>query len=543
MTKPWWRDAVIYQVYLPSFADGNGDGYGDLAGLRSRLPYLRDLGVDALWITPWYPSPMVDGGYDVSDFRGINPLFGSLGEAEQLIAEAHELGLRVIPDIVPNHTSDQHEWFKAALAAGPGSLERERYIFRPGKGENGELPPNNWPSRFGGSAWKRITEKDGQPGEWYLHLYAPEQPDLNWDNPEIRAEFRDILRFWFDRGVDGFRIDVAHGNIKQEGLPDILPGADEATDGSHPYRDHEGLQDLFTDWRQVADEYDGERTFVAELWLPSTERMARHLRPGLLHTAFNFNFLRTAWEPRAVRAVIDDTMTSLGAVGAPPTWVLSNHDVVRHISRFGRPPQGWGNGQRYIVEGPLDMGLALKRARSAAMLTLALPGGAYVYQGDELGLPEVEDISDEALRDPIWENSGRTIRGRDGCRVPLPWAGDSAPFGFSPSGATAPPWLPQPWDWGDRAVTAQENDPGSMLCFYREAIQIRHEQTALGDGTFTWNQSSADVLDFSREPGFRCILNFSHQDVTLPEDGEVLLASIELNGRSLPPDAAVWLSS
>ncbi|WP_415082372.1 glycoside hydrolase family 13 protein [Micropruina sp.] len=542
MTTPWWRDAVIYQVYLPSFADGDGDGFGDIEGLRSRLPYLRELGVDALWITPWYRSPMVDGGYDVADFRAIDPRFGTLSEAEQLIGDAHALGLRVIPDIVPNHTSDQHAWFQAALRAGPGSPERDRYIFRPGRGRDGELPPNNWPSRFGGPAWQRVTEPDGSPGEWYLHLYAPEQPDVNWANPEVRAEFRDILRFWFDRGIDGFRIDVAHGNIKQQGLPDIMPGADEATDGSHPYRDHEGLQELFAEWRQVADEYDGDRTFVAELWLPSTERMARHLRPGLLHTAFNFNFLRTAWEPTALRAVIDDTMTSLDAVGAPATWVLSNHDVTRHVSRFGRPPKGWGNGAHYVIEGPLDGELGRRRARAAAMLTLALPGGCYVYQGDELGLAEVEDLPEAALRDPVWTNSGHTRRGRDGCRVPLPWSGDRSPYGFSAAGAESP-WLPQPACWAGHTVADQDGDPASHLELYRTGLRIRRSHPALGDGSMTWNESAPGVLDFSRARGFRCILNFADDDVPLPPTGEVLLSSVTLTGRFLPPDSAVWLTS
>ena len=538
----WWRDAVIYEVYLPSFADGNGDGYGDLAGLRSRLGYLRDLGVDALWITPWYPSPMVDGAYDVADYRDINPLFGDLVEAEKLIVEAHGLGLRVIPDIVPNHTSDQHVWFQAALAAGAGSPERDRYIFRPGRGAAGELPPNNWPSRFGGSAWRRITEADGRAGEWYLHLYAPEQPDLNWNNPEVRAEFRDILRFWFDRGIDGFRIDVAHGNVKQDGLPDVAPDADEARDGSHPYRDQDGLQEIFAEWRKVADEYDGDRTFVAEAWVPSTDRLARYVRQGQLHTAFNFNFLRTAWEPKALRAVIDDTLESLSAVGAPPTWVLSNHDVVRHVSRFGRSPQGWGNGQRYVIKGPLDLELGRKRARAAAMLTQALPGGCYVYQGDELGLAEVEDLPDAALRDPIWENSGRTSRGRDGCRVPLPWSGAAAPFGFSPSGAHASTWLPQPASWAGITVADQSDEPDSMLNFYRAMLKIRKAVPALGDGALRWNESPGDVLDFSRQPGFRCVVNLSERDLPLPEDSEILLSSSGLKNAMLPPDVAVWLA-
>jgi alpha-glucosidase len=540
--SPWWRDAVIYEVYLRSFADGNGDGVGDLAGLRSRLPYLRELGVDALWITPWYPSPMADGGYDVADFRDIDPVFGTLGEAERLIAEAHQHGLRVIPDIVPNHTSDRHAWFRAALAAGPGSPERARYLFRPGRGPDGAEPPNNWLSRFGGPAWRRVVEADGRPGEWYLHLYAPEQPDLNWAHPQVRAEFESILRFWFDRGIDGFRIDVAHGMVKDPDLPDVAPGADQATDGNHPYRDREELQEIFRGWRAVADSYPGDRTFVAEAWVPSPVRLARYVRPGRLHTAFNFNFLRTAWDPRALRSVIDDTLASLGAVGAPPTWVLSNHDVVRHVSRFGRPAQGWANGERYRILAPLDLELGRRRARAAALLLLALPGGCYVYQGEELGLAEVEDLPEEALQDPMWTQSGHTTRGRDGCRVPLPWAGAAPPFGFSPPGA-ADPWLPQPAIWAGLTAQDQAGDPGSMLTLYLTGLRLRREHPALGDGGLAWCDSGPEVLDFTREFGFRCVLNFSPDEISLPVGSSVLLASAELPDGRLPPDTAAWLGA
>jgi alpha-glucosidase len=540
--SPWWRDAVIYEVYLRSFADGNGDGVGDLAGLRSRLPYLRDLGVDALWITPWYPSPMADGGYDVADFRDIDPVFGTLGEAERLIAEAHQHGLRVIPDIVPNHTSDRHAWFRAALAAGPGSPERARYLFRPGRGADGAEPPNNWPSRFGGPAWRRVVEADGRPGEWYLHLYAPEQPDLNWANPQVHAEFDSILRFWFDRGIDGFRIDVAHGMVKDPDLPDVAPGADQATDGNHPYRDREELQEIYRGWRAVADSYPGDRTFVAEAWVPSPARLARYVRPGRLHTAFNFNFLRTAWEPGGLRAVIDDTVSSLGAVGAPPTWVLSNHDVLRHVSRFGRPAQGWANGERYRIRAPLDLELGRRRARAAALLLLALPGGCYVYQGEELGLAEVEDLPEEALRDPMWTQSGHTNRGRDGCRVPLPWSGAAPPFGFAPPGA-ADPWLPQPAGWAGLTAQDQDGDPGSVLTLYRTGLRLRREHPALGDGGLAWCDSGPEVLDFTREPGFRCVLNFSTDEIPLPVGWSVLLASAELPDGHLPPDTAAWLGA
>ena len=540
MAEPWWRSAVIYQIYLRSFADGNGDGIGDLAGVRARLPYLRELGVDALWITPWYPSPMADGGYDVADFRDIDPVFGTLAEAEQLIDEAHRHGLRVIPDIVPNHTSDRHVWFQAALAAGPGSSERARFFFRPGRGVGGDEPPNNWPSRFGGPAWTRVAGPDGAPGEWYLHLYTPEQPDLNWAHPEVRAEFESVLRFWFDRGIDGFRIDVAHGLAKDPDLPDFAGGLDSISDGGHPYRDRDEVQEIYQRWREIADSYPGERTFVAEAWVPP-HRMANYVRPGRLHTSFNFTFLRAPWVAEQLREVIDATLTHLGAAGAPATWVLSNHDVPRHPSRYGRAPQHWVTGARFRLDDPLDATLGDRRARAAALLLLALPGGAYVYQGDELGLTEVEDLPEHLLADPIWVRSGHTDRGRDGCRVPIPWSGDRPPFGFGPPGG-ADPWLPQPAAWAGRTAADQAGEPGSMLELYRAALRIRRAQPALGDGGFAWLSDRADVLDFRREPGFRCIVNLAADPVVLPDTGRVLLSSGELAEGRLPSDTAVWLA-
>ncbi|MFB9838899.1 alpha-amylase family glycosyl hydrolase, partial [Actinoallomurus acaciae] len=351
-SAPWWRSAVIYQIYIRSFADGNGDGVGDIAGIRSRLPYLRDLGVDAVWITPWYPSPMVDAGYDVADYTGIEPAFGTIADAEAFIAEAHDHGLRVILDIVPNHTSDRHAWFEAAMAAGPGSPERDRYVFRPGKGEHGELPPNDWRAAFGGGAWTRVAD-----GEWYLHLFAEAQPDLNWENTEVRRDFEKILAFWFDRGVDGFRIDVAHGLIKQEGLPDAGESVDvlEPTKREdHPHWDRDGVHEIFSEWRRVADRYDGDRAFVAEAWVSGPARLARYVRPGELQTAFNFDFLRAPWDATRLREVIDRSLGALGAVGAPATWVLSNHDVVRHVTRYGRPHTE-GRGPRGGRAEPLDL--------------------------------------------------------------------------------------------------------------------------------------------------------------------------------------------
>jgi alpha-glucosidase len=545
-TKPWWRDAVIYQIYLRSFADGNGDGMGDIAGIRSKLPYLRDLGVDAIWINPWYPSPQADAGYDVADFRDIDPRFGTLAEAEQLIAEAHEHGIRVIPDVVPNHTSDQHAWFQVALAAGPGSPERERYLFRPGTGPDGAQPPNNWRSTFGGPAWTRVTEPDGSPGQWYLHLFAPQQPDLNWEHPEVRAEFESILRFWFDRGVDGFRIDVAHGLVKDADLPDLRSFEHAGRDypgGEHPHWDRDDVHDIYRGWRRVANEYDGDRKLVAEAWVNTPQRLANYVRSDGLHTAFNFDFLRCPWDASQLRQVIDTTIASLDVVGAPATWVLSNHDVSRHVTRYGRADTTFVPAEfDENYGGPVDLELGTRRARAAALLSLSLPGGVYVYQGEELGLWEVTDIPEELLQDPIWERTGHTMRGRDGCRVPLPWSGEAAPFGFSSPGSQAEPWLPQPKAWKDVSAEAQQGDPESMLRLYRTALRIRREHPALGDGDLVWNDAGEGVLSFGRTPGFACLVNLSTRPCPLPDHESILLASGRLDGDKLPSDTAVWLT-
>ncbi|GAA3595990.1 glycoside hydrolase family 13 protein [Streptomyces osmaniensis] len=542
-TAPWWRSAVIYQVYIRSFADGNGDGVGDIAGIRSRLPYLKSLGVDAIWINPWYKSPMADHGYDVADFREIDPLYGTVAEAEQLIEEAHAHGMRVIPDLVPNHTSDRHAWFQEALAAVPGSPERERYVFREGRGDDGSLPPNNWVSSFGGPAWTRLPD-----GQWYLHLFAPEQPDLNWEHPEVRAEFESILRFWFRRGVDGFRIDVAHALVKHPELPDLPPRQD-APDGQHrqhidhPHWDRDEVHEIYRAWRKVADEFPGDRSFVAEAWADTPERLAAYVRRDGLHTAFNFDFLMSSWDPKSLRTVIDDSLAMLGAVGAPATWVLSNHDVMRHVSRYGRTgTKRWLANEPYRPEGPLDVDLGTRRARAAALLMLALPGGAYIYQGEELGLPEVEDLPETVLQDPTWKRSGHTQRGRDGCRVPIPWSGRGAPYGFSADEASVEPWLPQPTDWAGRTVAAQTGDEASMLELYRTALRLRREHPALGDGTMTWLDTPEGVLAFSRDPGLVCVVNLSPKPHPVPDHNAVLLASGPVESGVLTPHQAAWLA-
>ncbi|WP_106401909.1 glycoside hydrolase family 13 protein [Actinocorallia populi] len=515
MSETWWRGAAIYQVYLRSFADGNGDGTGDLAGLRARLAYLAELGIDAIWLNPWYPSPMADGGYDVADYRGVHPWFGTLAEAEAFIGEAHGLGIRIIVDVVPNHTSDRSEWFRAALAAGPGSPERERFWFRPGRGD---APPNDWKSIFGGPAWTRVPD-----GEWYLHLFAPEQPDFNWTHPEVVQEFLDVLRFWFDRGVDGIRVDSAAVLVKD---PDAEP------DGLDPYTDRDAVHEIYRGWRALADTYPG-RVLVGEVWLPDQERLARYLRPDEMHTVFNFPFLGAPWDAGVLRGVIDDTFATLGPMGAPATWVLGNHDVTRPVTRYGRRDTSFDHADRKHL-APTDPVLGVRRARAAALLSLALPGGVYIYQGEELGLPEVEDLPDEMRQDPIWERSGRTDRGRDGCRVPLPWSGVEPPFGFG----DAEPWLPQPAGWKELTVEAQLADPASMLELYREALRVRRAE--LGDGSLTWLPSEEGVLAFARDSGLRCVVNLGAAPV--PVAGEVLLASGPLDGDGLlPPDTAVWL--
>ncbi|HEY2794844.1 MAG TPA: glycoside hydrolase family 13 protein [Micromonosporaceae bacterium] len=544
----------MYQVYIRSFADGNGDGVGDIAGIRAKLPYIVALGVDAIWINPWYPSPMADAGYDVSDYRDIEPVFGTLDEAAKLIAEAHAAGVRIILDIVPNHTSDQHPWFQEALVAEPGSEARDRYIFRDGRGAGGDEPPNDWQSRFGGPAWTRTTSPDGQ---WYLHLFAPEQPDVNWMNPAVPADFEKTLRFWFDRGVDGLRIDVAHGLMKQDGLPDVgdmlWPVPRVSSNGhmvrppwrQHPHWDLDSVHDIYRSWRAIADEYQPPRVFVSEAWVDVPERLARYVRPDEVHTTFNFSFLTSPWIADDLRSSIDETIREHRAVGAPPTWVIENHDVARAVSRYARSQERLLEPSlNLLMEGPADFGLGLRRARAAALLTLALPGGVYVYQGQELGLPEVENLPEDALQDPTWQRSGHTERGRDGCRVPIPWTTDGPSNGFSLGEATGDPWLPVPSGWGAYSVQAQAGAPASTLELYRAALRIRREHPALGDGEMEWLDVPAGVLAFRREPGFTFLVNMS--DRPLAPNGVLAGCTIVVTSEPLgpngliEPDVALW---
>jgi alpha-glucosidase len=535
VTGAWWRDAVMYEVYLRSFADGNGDGVGDLPGLRSRLPYLRDLGVDGIWITPWYPSPMADGGYDVSDYLDIDPLFGTLDDARALLEDAHGHGLKVIVDFVANHTSAAHPWFQAALAAPPGSPERARYHFRDGRGPGGSEPPNDWISAFGGPAW---TQTSGADGQWYLHLFAPAQPDLNWDDAGVRADFEAILRFWFDLGLDGLRVDAASGLAKEPGLPDHGFLADDTFapvrwTGS-PLWDVEGVHDILRSWRSIADGYPGERMFVGEVTVNGPARLARYMRPDELHTTFNLDFLKCPLDADRLRATIDATLAAFAPVGAPATWTLSNHDETRHVTRYGRAHTGVPIPPPWPPP-PVDLELGTRRARAMLLLMLALPGSVYLYQGEELGLAEVEDLADEDIQDPVWTSSGRTVRGRDGCRVPLPWSGTAPPFGFT----TGRPWLPQPPAWRAHTVHSQVDAPDSMLAFYRTALALRRAEVAAAPTELRWVPAPAAVLAFDRGENLRCVVNLSGSEHRL--DGEVLLASGPVTGGALLPDTAAWL--
>ncbi|MFC9286460.1 glycoside hydrolase family 13 protein [Streptomyces sp. NPDC057052] len=538
----WWRQAVVYQVYPRSFADADGDGLGDLRGITGRLPHLGALGVDALWLSPFYPSELADGGYDVIDPRDVDPHLGSLADFDALVAEAHRLGLKVIVDIVPNHTSHLHVWFREALAAGPGSPARERYVFRDGRGAHGELPPTDWQSVFGGSAWQRVPD-----GQWYLHLFAREQPDLNWDHDEVREDFRTTLRFWSDRGVDGFRVDVAHALAKDlsEPLRDLGAAGAAAEDvlatltpGSHPFYDRDEVHDIYRDWRRVLDSYSPPRTAVAEAWVPGTRR-ALYARPDELNQAFNFEYLQTPWDAEAIREVITSSLATARAVGASATWVLSNHDVVRHASRLMLPPGTDEN--TWLLSGGraphVDEEAGLRRARAATLLMLALPGSSYVYQGEELGLPEVADLPVEVLQDPLWEQTGRVRKGRDGCRVPLPWTTTGPSYGFGAGGA----WLPQPESFARYAVQAQDGTDGSTLELYRTALRLRRK---LLDGEdLTWAEDTPPgVLAFARSDGWRCVANLSDTPVPCPP-GEVLLSSAPPAGDGrIGPDTTVWLA-
>jgi alpha-glucosidase len=543
--KDWWRQAVVYQIYPRSYADNNGDGIGDLKGITSRVPYLKELGVDAVWLSPFYPSELADGGYDVADYRNIDPRIGTLEEFDEMLEALHAVGIRVFVDVVPNHSSDQHEWFQAALKAPKGSPERDRYIFRDGKGENGEIRPSELASHFGPTGWTRITEPDGTPGQWYMHLFAKEQPDFNWDNQEVRDDFIKTMRFWSDRGVDGYRIDVAHAlvkNLKDGHLPARTSFDLSAmkNDGTDDLFDRDEVHEIYKSWRQVYNEYDPPRVAVAEAWVHANRR-ARYASEEGLGQSFSFDLAFEPWNAKKFHDTIAYNLAASEKTGSSNTWVFSNHDVIRHATRFGLDAESLSNLPKWFRssdrESKINKPLGLARARAATMLILALPGSTYLYQGEELGLHEPLNIPSDQMQDPQWFRSEGSIS-RDGCRVPMPWTSTGSSFGFGPGGSH----LPQPEWFKDVNVQKQDGVAGSTLELYRTALMLRKGLVCAEK--LTWNKHwfNSNVLDFTRPNGWRSVTNFGNRSIKLPK-GKVLLSSGPLDGNRLPGNTTVWLQS
>lgn len=578
LNDDWWKQAVVYQIYPRSFKDANGDGLGDIPGITSKMQYLRELGIDAIWLSPFYPSDLADGGYDIIDYRNVDPRLGTMQDFDAMVSAAHQEGIKVIVDIVPNHTANKHAWFLEALAAGRGSTARERYIFKEGSGPNGEFPPNDWQSLFGGPAWERVED-----GQWYLHIFAKEQPDLNWNNPEVHEEFKKTLRFWSDHGTDGFRVDVAHGLAKKldgASMKDLSRWTVHDSlshDGTHPLWDRAQVHDIYREWRQVFNEYNPPRFAVGEAWVVP-EHQYLYASPDELGQVFNFEFAIANWFSQDFRTAIRDGLQAAKSSGSTATWVMSNHDVPRHPSRYGLPqapskathqlPKDWVLRDGTTYEENRELGT--RRARAAILMETALPGSVYIYQGEELGLFEVPNIPWDRLEDPTpFRTRGRyTEKGRDGCRVPLPWNSQDAPheaswdsrfgtgasFGFSPSDATAgsqsaDPHLPQPLWYKDFAVDVEQQDPTSMLSLYKACLSHRAALlTSAHNTSVTWLDEGDEVIAYTRQAAdnsgytaIASITNFGKNAVALPE-GDLILSSIQLDDPALlPQDAGAWI--
>ena len=546
----WWDNAVVYQVYVRSFRDSNGDGIGDIPGIREKLPELASLGVDALWLNPCYSSPQRDHGYDIADYFTIDAAYGTVDDLAQLVEDAHDHGIRVLMDMVANHCSSEHAWFRAAVAAPSGSPERERFIFRDGRGVDGAEPPNNWQSVFGGPAWTRVIEADGRLGQWYLHAFDSAQPDFNWRNPEVAEYFDDVLSFWFELGVDGFRIDVAHGHVKSAELAD-WPGAEDGS-GGHNYDmwDQPEVHEIFRSWRAIGDRQSQPKYFVGEIWVPTVERLGAYLRPDELHQAFSFELLVQPWDGPRLRAAIDAGRATASTGGGAPAWTLSNHDVHRTVTRYGQQqsldaPEPTDMIAAARRRGPVDLDLGVQRARAAAALLLALPGTAYLYQGEELGLPEVLDLPNEARQDPIWLRSAGAELGRDGCRVPLPWTSEHPNFGFA-SPTSAPPWLPQPEWFAAYAADMQRDDPASTLRLYQHLVHTRRELFGASAEMQWLPTGDPQLLAFTRGRG-ACVVNLGLEPAAIPVEWGLgpMIVSTEASAAgsdAVPVDSAAWFA-
>ena len=556
--KNWWRQAVVYQIYPRSFKDSNGDGLGDIKGITSKIDYLSSLSLDAVWLSPFYPSALVDGGYDVDDYRDVDPKLGSLADFDEMLTKLHEAGIRIFVDVVPNHSSNLHAWFKEAIAAEPGSAARSRYIFRDGKGANGELPPTDWPSHFAPSAWTHESKMGGKHNQWYCHLFAPEQPDWNWDNREIEEDFLKTLKFWADRGVDGFRIDVAHAMKKDlseplKSQPRFASHKElDAAKGTNVLFDRNEVHEVYKEWRKLFNQYDPPRVAVAEANV-SAEALVKYASTEELGQSFNFEFLDAAFNAYEFKTIIDRALGYAKKNGSSTTWCLNNHDQMRPATKFGLLPTvdriRWRNSNG--TSSPLDEKLGTQSAVAASMLIMALPGCTYIYQGEELGIHEVMDIPEDQIQDPQYLRNLKADKGRDGCRVPLPWTKSGSSFGFGDGGAH----LPQPKNFGDYSLEVESADPSSPLSIFRKALALRKNLITAEE--ITWHETGDNsVLHFSRPNGLHCITNFGrnhynfdgigeviHASGPLAEKGVYLVHGVETTGNDLPPATTVWIQA
>ena len=554
----WWRQAAIYQIYPRSFKDSNGDGLGDIKGITSKIDYLSSLSLDAVWLSPFYPSALVDGGYDVDDYRDVDPKLGSLADFDEMLTKLHEAGIRIFVDVVPNHSSNLHVWFKEAIAAEPGSAARNRYIFRDGKGANGELPPTDWPSHFAPSAWTHESKMGGKHNQWYCHLFAPEQPDFNWDNREVEEDFLKTLKFWADRGVDGFRIDVAHAMKKDlseplKSQPRYASHKElDLANGTNVLFDRNEVHEVYREWRKLFNQYDPPRVAVAEANV-SAHALVKYASSEELGQCFNFELLDASFNASEFKVIIDRALLSAKKNGSSSTWCLNNHDQMRPATKFGLLPTvdriRWKNSGGKT--NPLDEKLGIQSAIAASMLIMALPGCTYIYQGEELGLHEVLDIPEDQIQDPQYLRNHKVDKGRDGCRVPLPWTKSGSSFGFGDGGSH----LPQPKNFGEYSIEVESADPNSPLSIFRKALTLR--KTLIAPEEITWHETGdASVLHFSRPNGWNCITNFGrnyynfdgigeviHASGPLAEKGVYLVHGVETTGNDLPPATTVWVRS
>ena len=564
----WWRSAVVYQVYPRSFADGNGDGIGDLQGIISRLDYLQSLSVDAIWMSPCFRSPQRDHGYDVSDYFDIDPMFGTLDDLDRLVVEARRRNIKIVLDIVPNHCSSDHAWFRAAIAAGRGTVEREHFHFRDGSGPNGDEPPNNWLSLFGGPAWTRITEPDGSPGQWYLHVFDAGQPDFNWEHPDVQQHFDDVLTFWLDRGVEGFRVDAVTVVGKTPGLPEGptpppgLPASHAAAMNQH-FQRHDIARHYWARWRRTLDRYQaahpGREPFtICEAYIPRKPKiLLDYVAPDQFHQAFAFDLMLSPWVPSQLKTFVDRYVTEIMSEGGALAWTLNNHDTHRSVTRYGRADaasaESWTGNNLVYTNTPVDELLGERRSRAMAVFTAGLPGAFFLYQGEELGLPEVLDIPDDRRQDPIFHRTQGNEKGRDGCRVPLPWNRDSANnFGFSTATTNHDSWLPQPSSWGERSVEVFDDDPASITNMYRALLAARRHVATAGQPPIDFEWLDFEWLDLGHDDvlGYRhghtvIAFNMSDDPRTLDVSGQVRVESAPNAWRDsvISPNSAVWLEA